>query len=82
MIQPDKTILQEHKFYESGNIKDILPLMKLQNYETNVGDDSSCLSYYIIGFMFIAAIYLVIFLRNKKGRRSVDPQKSNMGHMV
>lgn len=75
-LVPDKNIIQEHKFYDSGNIKHLLPLIKLQSYEQDVEVDTSINYNYII--IFIMLVLLMIYLTFKRTPRVKRDEKFSM----
>lgn len=75
-LVPDKNIIQEHKFYDSGNIKHLLPLIKLQNYEQNIETDPGYDYSYITVFIFL--VLLMVYITFKKAPRSKRDEKFSM----
>lgn len=65
MMEPNNNILQEHAFYETGNLKLLLPLMKLQSYEVPTEESSDYNGYGLVGLLVIIAIIGFVLKRRR-----------------
>ena len=71
MIEPDNSILQEHAFYESGNLKLLIPLMKLQSYD--VPDDNGDFNGVgLMGLIVVAGVLGILYFRKRKVKKAVS----------
>lgn len=73
MIEPDKSILQEHAFYESGNLKLLLPLMKMQNYDAPADESISDFnSVGVLGLIVVVAVVGFLYYRRPRSKKAVS----------
>lgn len=73
--QVDKNTLLEHEFYESGNLKNILPMIKSQTYQEQEQEFNllNIYGFYIllISCIIVFAFYLKQISRVKKSQSIV-----------
>ncbi|EGV61947.1 hypothetical protein PSN45_000651 [Yamadazyma tenuis] len=79
LLEPSPNVVQEHKFYESGNIKHLLPLMNLQNYETTEIEEPSGISIYGWVFLILVIVYIAVFM---KRRKFTEAERTDKGHLM
>lgn len=72
MIQPDKNVLQEHAFYETGSLKLLLPLMNLQSYEVPNDDSSNYNNYGLIGLIVLVGVIGILLTRRRSIKKATS----------
>lgn len=70
----DRNILQEHKFYDTGNIKHLLPLLQNQEYQTDVKDTETS-NHLLIGCL-IGLLICFFVIKKFKGTNANKRQTS------
>lgn len=70
----DRNILQEHKFYDTGNFKHLLPLLQNQEYQPDVKDTETS-NHLLIGCL-IGLLICFLVIKKFKGNNANKRQTS------